>query len=224
MSGFGGYPPAGLDLLAELPDHDRAWFTARRADYERDLLAPTRDLVDQLGAALRDRVSPGLAAEPKVNGSIAPITNDLRFAPGAAPYKDHLLLRFWEGTPKKAAPTLFVRLTRPEVGFATGASFADVARWRAAVADEETGSRLVAALDRLGRDRDLRLTPEDLKRVPGPFPADHPREALLRRKQLQARWVEPTPPQVSGPAFVDWCADRLAATADVHRWLVAALG
>ena len=34
----------------------------------------------------------------------APINNDLRFSPDKSPYKDHLLLRFWEGADKTGKP------------------------------------------------------------------------------------------------------------------------
>jgi len=59
-----------------------------------------------------------------------------------------------------------------------------------------------------------------LKRVSAPYGADHPRADLLRHKMFQARWSEPLPDSVSKAEFVDWCAERLVATTDVHRWLV----
>ena len=55
--------------------------------------------------------SPDIEAQPKNNGSTAPINNDLGFSPDASPYKDHIMLRFWEGTPKKTAPMLMVRIS-----------------------------------------------------------------------------------------------------------------
>ena len=91
------------------------------------MLEPAKAFVTALGEELSKTISKDLVAEPRTNGSIAPINNDLRFAPAnspkaRAPYKDHLLFRFWEGADKKIAPTLFVRLSAESVGFASGAA------------------------------------------------------------------------------------------------------
>lgn len=217
---FTGFPRPGLDLLTELGHRDKAWLDANRATYDDAVAAPAKAFVDALGERLRTEVSPDLVAIAKVNGSISPINNDVRFAPGAAPYKDHLLFRFWEGAAKQTAPTLFVRVSAATVGFATGCTLADLDQWRAAVADETTGPALVGALSSLGRRRDLEVVGQALKRVPPPFGAEHPRADLLRHKGFQARWAEPTPASITRASFVDWCARRLVACADVHRWLV----
>jgi uncharacterized protein (TIGR02453 family) len=196
------------------------WFHANRDAYEALIVEPTKAFVADLGDLLRAEVSPGIVFVPKANGSIGPINNDLRFSKDKSPYKDHLLLRFWEGDAKKTAPTLFVRLSADEMGFATGAAFTSVDRWRKLIADDATGEPLADALEVLAEGRDLDVAGAGLKRVPAPYPADHPRADLLRHKGFQARWPEPTPPQVGSGAFVAWCADRLGACADVHRWLV----
>ena len=44
----------------------------------------------------------------------------MRFDQTGPRYKDHLLLRWWEGAVKNVAPTRMVRLDATSVGFATG--------------------------------------------------------------------------------------------------------
>ncbi len=217
---FTGFPREGLDFLAELPSHDKDWFAANRAPYDECVAAPAKVFVDVLGERLQDEISPAIVVQPKVNGAISPINRDVRFSAGKTPYKDHLLLKWWEGENKKLAPTLYVRLGSASVGFGSGAMFDSVDRWREAVDDEKTGALLVAALDDLAAGRELDVAGAELKRVPAPYDADHPRADLLRHKMFQARWSEPLPDSVSNAQFVDWCAERLVATADVHRWLV----
>ena len=119
--------------MSTLGSKDKTWFDANRAVYEREVVAPTKAFVTGLGSALADAVSPGIVAQPRTNGSISPINNDVRFSPDKTPYKDHLLLRFWEGSDKKLAPTLFVRISEQTVGFAVGVNFASLDRWRALV-------------------------------------------------------------------------------------------
>lgn len=221
--GFVGFPQEGLDFLRRLGESDKTWFDANRTAYQSSVVGPTKAFVTAIGARLADGFAPGIVARPKANGSIAPINNDLRFSPDKPPYKDHLLLRFWEGADKKTAPTLFVRLSSDDVGFATGATLPDLPRWRELIDDDISGGAFSAALGELGRGREFDLADEGYKRVPKPYPADHPRADLLRLKIFQARWSEPLPGSVTSAEFVDFCVDRLTSCAPVHRWLVAHL-
>lgn len=219
---FDGFSDQALAFLAALPTRDPRWFKANKADYERLVVGPTKAFVVELGEELRADV-PALVADPKTNGSIAPINNDLRFSPDKAPYKDHLLLKFWEGAPKKTAPTLYVRIAPGDVGFATGVLPADVETWRAAI-DSPVGETLATAVDELARAKKADIAGEGLKRVPPPYSADHPRADLLRHKMLQVRWSEKAPASIAKPAFVGWCRKRLEACLPVHRALVEAFG
>ena len=217
---FGGFSTDGLRFLTRLGSKDKVWFDRHRAVYDREVVTPTKAFVVALGSALADTVSPHIVAQPRTNGSISPINNDVRFSTDKTPSKDHLLLRFWEGSDKKMAPTLFVRISEKTVGFAVGVNFASVERWRALVGDDTTGAELSRALTQLARRRQLDVAGQTLKKVPKPFAADHPRADLLKHKAFQARWPEPTPKQVHSEAFVAWCLKRLTACAPIHRWLV----
>ena len=217
---FRGYSKDGLRFLSTLGTKDKGWFGTNRAVYDQQVVAPTKALVTALGSALADAVSSEIVAQPRTNGSISPINNDLRFSPDKSPYKDHLLLRFWEGSDKKTAPTLFVRISESTIGFATGVNFVSVDRWRTLVDDNDTGSQLSRAIVKLAKGRRLDVAGQALKKVPRPYASDHPRADLLKHKVFQARWPEPTPKQVHSEAFVAWCLKRLVACAPVHRWLV----
>ncbi|SOJ53816.1 hypothetical protein MSIMFB_01313 [Mycobacterium simulans] len=223
---FNGFPPDGLALLACLPTLDSASFAAERGNWEQNLLDPARNIVADLGAWLAKHVSPGLVAVPKVNGSIAPIHRDLRFNPHGPHYKDHLLFRWWEGIPKKTAPTLFLRLDPDRIGFASGVTFASTDRWRAVVGDTRTAAGLCQLINDIRRDTsDVDIAGADLKRVPAPFSSEHPGANLLRHKTMfQLRWAEELPADVSTHRLVAFSAARLARLADLHRWLVANIG
>jgi uncharacterized protein (TIGR02453 family) len=159
-------PREGLDFLAELPSHDKDWFAANRAPYDECIAAPAKVFVDALGERLQDEISPAIVVQPKVNGAISPINRDVRFSADKTPYKDHLLLKWWEGEKKKLAPTLYVRLGSASVGFGSGAMFDSVDRWCEAVDDEKTGASLLAALEDLAAGRELDVAGAELKRVP----------------------------------------------------------
>ncbi len=221
---FSGFPREGLEFLTTLGTKDKAWFDENRKTYEQSVVAPTKAFVQAVGERLVEEISLGFVAVPKTNGSISPINNDLRFSPDRAPYKDHLLLRFWDGPDKKAAPALWLRISENDVGFASGASIASLDRWRELVADDTTGGELDRILTALGKGRRLDIAGQEYKKVPKPYDEDHPRADLLRHKHgLQARWVEPTPASASKASFVDWCMRRLNAGRDLHHWFMSNL-
>lgn len=223
MPHFTGFPSEGLAFLATLGTKDKAWFDDHRSTYEDHVVAPVKAFVASLGDWLAAEVSPTITAVPRTNGSIAPINNDLRFNPDRSPYKDHLLLRFWDGEQKRLAPTLWVRVSPEGTGFATGAALPDLDRWRSRIADERTGRPFEEALAALQKGRDLDVVGQDYKRVPSPYDEDHPRADLLRHKSFQARWSEPNPKTIDRASYVAWCGRRLAAAAPLHHWFTTNL-
>lgn len=98
---FEGFPTDGLEFLTQLANKDKPWFDKNRAVYETSVVAPTKAFVVALTERLQEDIAGSIVGQPKTNGSIAPINNDLRFAPNKPPYKDHLLLRFWDGPNKR---------------------------------------------------------------------------------------------------------------------------
>lgn len=220
---FTGFSTNALSFLDDLGTKDRDWFQANKKQYDAEVAQPAKDFVSAMTTQLQGAVSPLIVGEPKTNGSIAPINNDLRFNPDASPYKDHLLLKWWEGPDKKTAPTLWIRLSKDSVGVASGVALTDLDRWRGAVGND-SGAPLQAAIDVLAGRDDLDVAGQALKKVPKPWPDDHPRAGLLRHKMFQVRAPIATPAAVTTPAFVEWCTDRLAEYGDVHRWLVDHLG
>jgi len=221
MSEFAGFSNAGLALLDHLPDLDRDGFQAVRPEYEAEILSPAKDFVVAVGDLLQERVSPELNAEPKVNGSLSPINNDLRFSPDKPLYKDHLLFNFWEGAPKKLAPTLRIRLTAEKAGFATGAAFdkEGLQRWRGAL-DGDEGATFASLSGELAAATGADVAGQELKKVPAPFDPDHPQGELLRFKGYQLRWQEDLPSSVGSASFAEWCVERLERAAPIHRWLL----
>ncbi len=218
-SSFTGFPPDALDLLARIGHNDRDWFTQHKQLYTADILEPTRALVADLAPELHDAVSPALQVVPKVNGSISPITNDARFH-AVPPYKDYVLLRFWEGRDKASSSMLFMRISASGIGFGAGWRFAgsDVQRYRDAVAGP-AGAELVNELATVRRTTGAAIIGDELKRVPAGYDPDHERADLLRRKQLGVTWQEPVPRSVTSARFVPWCSRRLVQAAGVHCWL-----
>ena len=212
---FTGFDPAAIALLVELPSWDADQLSARKAQLAAGLTKP--------GLALIRDVAGRLDADLTVTGrgSVSPLHRDLRFAPERTPrYKDHLLLTAWEGADKRTGPTLWLRIDSSRVGFASGIGFTPEIRerWRTAVGGDD-GAHLRTILDRLAAEREIDIAGDEVRRVPAPFDAEHPRADLLRKTGFQVRFSEHLPVAVADPAFSDWCTDRVESLLPVHRWL-----
>jgi uncharacterized protein (TIGR02453 family) len=225
---FAGFSREGLEFLEGLAaDNSRDYFDAHRSTYEAALLQPAKDFVVALGEELRARVSPGLRAEPRVNGSILRINRDTRFSSDKRPYKDHVDFWFWEGdAPSRERPGLFMRLRPARVTLGAGMHRFEppaLAAYRAAVDDHASGRALEDAIIDATGLRGVTVGGLANKRVPRGYAADHPRADLLRHSALYVSGDWKLPRAATRPAFVGWAAERLERMAPVERWLSATL-
>jgi len=84
---FAGFRPAAFAFFSELRDNnDPAWFKPRKAVYEAEVLAPFRELIAAVGAALHEAGLP-LVGDPR--HGIFRIYRDVRFSPDKRLYKTH---------------------------------------------------------------------------------------------------------------------------------------
>lgn len=216
---FNGFAPAALTFLSDLAQHnDRDWFEAHREVYESELLAPARAFVTAVGPHLQN-LDPEVQAEPRAGGAIFRIHRDTRFAKDKRPYKEELAFRF---VPELEGASGFYMRIRPDVvGIAIGAwSFGPEAlrRYRQAVGSDAYGPELAEQVEGLKRNG-CGFTADPLKRVPAPWPADHPREELLRARGMVLGFDFPVPPCLGSSAFVEWCVAHWVRLAPIHHWL-----
>lgn len=222
---FTGFPRKTLSFLGGLTiNNNKGWFEANRGEYDEYYVAPARAFVTAMGPRLR-KLSPGVQAEPKVNGSLMRIHRDTRFSKDKTPYKDHLDLIFWEGEGKsRECPGFFFRLTAKKLFLGAGKHGFDstqLGAYRAAVDDNRTGRQLARVLDKLPGGYEV--GGQHYKKVPRGFAGDHERGDLLRHNALHAAIEMNTPKEAHGPEFVDFCIRHFEVVAPIHRWLVANL-
>lgn len=212
---FAGFPPHAQTFLTDLRAHnDRDWFAAHRATYDAAVRAPAEAFV----AGMEPWLS-ALAGRP-MNGKIYRIHRDVRFSKDKTPYNAHLHIGF---APAAAphGPGFYFGLEPGRLVPGAGAfefPGAGLDAYRAAVARPDSGAELESILARLAG---FRIEGAELKRAPAPYPADHPRAALLRRKGLSA-WRDLADPEVlRGPALGQTCEATFARLAPLHDWLAA---
>lgn len=209
------FTPETIAFLADLKTNNRRdWFEANRARYERALAEPAR----LFAAELADRLS--AASGAPVTARIYRLHRDLRFARDKTPYNAHLHLGFSGAGP--GAWLVGLEPGRFVIGYGVmGFDPTALDRWRACVAGPE-GAALAGILEGLTA-QGLRLDPPELKRVPAPYPADHPRGDLLRRKSLLV-WDDRQPMDSAfGPGAPARLAAALQGFDPLRTWLRAAL-
>lgn len=209
------FSPETLQFLTDLKaNNDRDWFTANRARYEAHVLAPSRAFI----AELSDRL--GAALGRPVEGRLYRLNRDLRFSKDKTPYNAHVHIGFAEGGP--AIWMVGFEPGRLSLGYGAFAFPPEaLTRWRTAVAGP-SGAGLAEVLKGLA-DQGLRLSTPELKRVPAPYPAEHPHAALLRHKSLSV-WEDRLPMEsVYGAPAAERIAKALTVFAPLRDWMTAAL-
>ncbi len=146
-------------------NNSKAYFEAHRKQYEQEVKAPMVALL----AELEPKFGPAHLSRPN---------RDIRFAADKSPYKTNIYADARAGG--------YVALDAEGLTAAGGRYMMDppqLAKYRKAVADSRTGSRLASIVDEL-RGKGYDVEEPELKRVPSPYPQDHPRGELLRQKRL----------------------------------------
>ena len=212
MGSFTGFPPDALEFFVGLEaNNERSWWQANRARFEASVRDPMRALLDELEAQ-------------RGSFRVFRMNRDTRFSHDKSPYKlAHAAMAEREG-----GATLYVQLGRDGL-FVGGGIYHmardQLARFRAAVDDEASGSALEAAVTTVHRAGvDVRSGEDALKSAPKGFSKDHPRIELLRWKGCIAA-VELGAPSWLHTARARDEVDRVWQEAEpVLSWLDACVG
>jgi uncharacterized protein (TIGR02453 family) len=152
-------------------DNSKAYWTANRAAYDADVLAPMEALLSEL-------------AEEFGDGKLFRPYRDVRFSADKSPYKTAMGATVSRGG--------YIHLSADGLAVAVGYHMMapdQLARYRQAVAEDVTGEqlrRVISAVESQGVDV---VGEEPLKTAPRGYSKDHPRADLLRNKGL-ITWQE----------------------------------
>jgi uncharacterized protein (TIGR02453 family) len=91
---FQGFSRKTFTFLRDLGRHnDKAWFEAHRAAYEQHVLAPLRDLVNDMADFMLG-IDLSFEVSPAVGKTISRIYRDTRFSPDKSPFRNHMWIVF----------------------------------------------------------------------------------------------------------------------------------
>ena len=202
-SEFRGWPEdfqrffIGLEL-----DNSKKYFEANRKTYEESVKAPMLALVASMESEYGE-------------GKVFRVNRDIRFSKDKSPYKTNIAATVGMGSRGG-----YVSLDARGFMVATGRyemSPEDIAKFRKKAAAETTGLQLADIVKKL-RKSGYELGGEELKRVPAPWPQDHPRAELLRRKSLYVYKNFGLQPWLSSPACRKQVVKVLTDAEPLNAW------
>jgi uncharacterized protein (TIGR02453 family) len=225
---FNGFTPDALQFLVDLAfNNERAWFQARKSDYDRLLKEPLEALCSDLAAEFAKRGVP-LRADPKA--SPFRIYRDTRFSKDKTPYKTNVAASFpWvgdgdatsDGQPERHGGGYFH--VSPEGSYMGGGMWhpepARLAAYRKQI-DERPTQALAALEDPRFLARFEPVHGDEYRRVPAPYAPDHPQARLLKLKDVTFG-RELATDDVFSPSLPAKLAEDFAAAVPFMRWLAS---
>jgi uncharacterized protein (TIGR02453 family) len=213
MTYFSNDTIAFLNGLAK--NNNREWFDSNRADYERVIVEPTKAFAMTMATALEAET--GRYYAPK----IFRIFRDVRFSKDKRPYNTHIRISFTcEKGP--SAPGYFFSLEQDHLVLGAGVfayEDAGLVHFRRRIDGPSGGElqRMTAEFAKSG----IRLSDAELKRVPAPYDAAHPRADLLRHKGLTA-WIDSLEPSLAyGVDAAEACLSEFRKIRPLFEWMSA---
>ena len=181
--------------------NSKAYWTAHKAVYESEVLAPMEALLAELRAEFGD-------------GRLFRPYRDVRFSGDKSPYKTNIGASLAKGG--------YVHLSADSLATASGyhlMSPDQLARYRSAVAEDVTGEQLRRVIAEVEGQGVTVIGENPLKTAPRGFSKDHPRADLLRYKGLIA-WQEwPVEPWMHTAAAKARITKVLRAAEPLRGWL-----
>jgi uncharacterized protein (TIGR02453 family) len=205
---FHGFGSDVFEWFAGLErDNTKAYFTATRELYEREVRGALEAMLDELALTFGGQAR------------VFRQQRDLRFTPDKTPYKTRTY-GVIGGTSVPGAG-LYAQLSASGLYAGTGywrLARDQLERFRAAVVDDDAGPRLEAATAAAG-DAGLEIAGQSLRTAPRGYPREHPRIELLRRKALIAGRAIGGEGGIARDAALEHVAGAWRAAEPLNAWL-----
>jgi uncharacterized protein (TIGR02453 family) len=224
------FTPAALRFFRGLArNNNKEWFEAHRAEYEREVREPMRDLIGEMDARFV-KFAPEIGGDPK--RSMFRINRDIRFSSDKSPYKTNAACWFHH---RRASSRVGSEANEGSAGFyfhmEPGKSMVGGGLWmpprpqlnklRDAIARNPAGFERVAK----GLTKQFGGLDDEavLKRMPRGFSEDHPAAKWLRYQSFTSgRLLKDA--EVTSPRLPTLLARDFERLLPLVRWLNGALG
>ncbi|MBM4188355.1 MAG: DUF2461 domain-containing protein [Gemmatimonadetes bacterium] len=231
MTEFLGFPSAAQRFLRDLGrNNNKAWFDAHRSDYEAELRAPMKALVEALDARLAS-FAPEIVGDAK--RSMFRINRDIRFSKDKSPYKTNAGIWFYHqdagrgvGQDAEGGAGFYFHLDAKTSFVAAGVWMPPrtaLGKIRDAIAAKPAALRAIVSTPAFRRRYGTFHADAMLTRVPRGYPPDHPAGDWLRLQSFTVgRDVAASELRTAG--LVTKLATDFKAMLPLVRWLNSAMG
>ena len=211
---FRGFDKDAIVFLHELTaEMNREWFEANKDRYKRVWVEPMTALLDEVAAKLAKTYAP-----IKLVPHMFRVYRDTRFAKDKAPYKTHVAGVLRSGS---TGSGMYFHVETGEEWVGAGTYYFEpgqLVKWRKLVAGK-TGSEITALIGKLRKAGYSVGGHDEYKRVPRPYPQDHPRAEALKMKGLTAQFPPIPRGMLHRAELVDWLVQHSKAVAPMVKWL-----
>jgi len=214
-----GFPKGGVEFLRDLGAHNnRDWFQANKKRYEREVKEPAKRLAEAITSVLK-KVDRRHAGDPA--RAVGRIFRDIRFSKDKTPYYTHVWFNFpLANGERQAGAAYYVGIDLEGAGTGAGCWEPPPERMetlRAKLAKQHGAFHKIVD-DKKFHERFGDLEGEAYKRVPKPYPPDHPAGDLLKLKGVHVH--APVPLKVAtSDGFLDVVADDFRLLAPLVAFL-----
>jgi uncharacterized protein (TIGR02453 family) len=227
---FPGFRPAALTFFRGLKrNNTKVWFEAHREQYETEVKAPLRILVEEIDARLGE-VAPELTGNAK--RSIFRIHRDIRFSKDKSPYKTHAACWFYHrdasyGTQSAHGGAGLYFHIEPNASMTGGGIWMPptplLKQIREAIAEDYDELRVILNDKAFKRAFGTMTKEAMLTRPPRGFSADHPAADLLLYKSFTA--TRPlTETELFSRKLPDIVMKQFMPMLPLVRWLNTSIG
>lgn len=218
---FQGFSRKTFTFLRDLGQHnDKAWFTAHRSDYEQHVLAPLRDLVNDLADFMLG-IDLSFEVAPMVGKTISRIYRDTRFSRDKSPFRDCMWITFKRSAHNWAryVPGYFLEIN--PTWYRYGLGFYDaapdlMARFRQRI--DENPDAFLKAIAWFGKQDTFTLEGERYKR---PLGRDKPEpiRTWYRHKSFYLACNRQLDDAILSPALADRLREHFGLAAPLYRYI-----
>jgi uncharacterized protein (TIGR02453 family) len=223
---FAGFDKSAMGFWHELAaEMNKEWFAENKQRYETLWVQPMSALMREVGAKLAKSYGSITLADPKVMR----IHRDVRFSKDPSPYKTHIgavIAVAGKGLAQGGNAAMYMHLGIDEEFAGVGCYMFDpakLAKWRKQVAGK-SGEELAKIVGKLRGKGYVVGGHDDLKKVPKPYDADHPRGELLRMKGLTGGFPSIPKGLIHKAGMTDWLVEHGRAMVPLITWLQAHVG
>jgi uncharacterized protein (TIGR02453 family) len=212
---FRGFDKDAIAFLHELTlEMNREWFEANKERYKQVWVEPLTELLDTVAGKLAKVYAP-----VKLTPHVFRIYRDTRFSKDKAPYKTHVAGVLRAGN---AGSGMYFHVETGEEWVGAGTYYFEddrLGKWRRLVAADKSGKEIAGIVGKLRKAGYEVGGHDDYKKVPKPYPADHPRAEFLKMKGLTAAFPQMPKGMLHRAELATWIVDHAKRVAPMVKWL-----